>query len=169
MPNMIGSAPNCRPECTVSTDCPSSDTCINQRCVDPCPGSCASNTNCRVVNHSPVCGCIEGFTGNAFTNCLPITVFGKSNLKFPTIQLETIMMQLFRFLLVSFSGLKCRLSGNYGFCIQPNLLDIIFSYEMAHGFLFYIKNVGTRLKVTIRNPLLSFWFLLLRVVKEMGR
>lgn len=77
MPNMIGSAPNCRPECTVSSDCQSDRTCINQKCVDPCPGSCAPNANCRVVNHSPVCGCLEGFTGDAFRDCRPVAAVGK--------------------------------------------------------------------------------------------
>lgn len=75
--NMIGSAPNCRPECIISSDCPSSLTCVNQKCQDPCPGTCGSNSECRVVNHSPVCTCASGFTGNAFSDCRPIPVVGK--------------------------------------------------------------------------------------------
>jgi len=93
--NMIGSAPNCRPECTVSTDCPSNHACINQKCVDPCPGSCALNTNCRVVNHSPVCGCIEGYTGDAFSSCRPIAAVGKSMIQYGNIALR--LMKLWRF------------------------------------------------------------------------
>jgi len=93
--NMIGSAPNCRPECTVSTDCPSNHACINQKCVDPCPGSCALNTNCRVVNHSPVCGCIEGYTGDAFSSCRPIAAVGKSMIQYGNIAL--LLMKLWRF------------------------------------------------------------------------
>lgn len=30
----------CRPECTMNTDCSPQKTCINNRCVDPCPGTC---------------------------------------------------------------------------------------------------------------------------------
>ena len=75
--NMIGTAPNCRPECIVSSDCPSNSACINQRCVDPCPGSCSANADCRVVNHSPVCSCIDGYQGDAFRDCRPVPVVGK--------------------------------------------------------------------------------------------
>ena len=74
---MIGSVPNCRPECVLSSDCPSNQACINQKCIDPCPGTCASNADCRVVNHSPVCNCATGYTGDAFSNCLPIPAVGK--------------------------------------------------------------------------------------------
>ena len=77
LPNMIGSAPNCRPECLVSSDCPSQSTCINQKCIDPCSGTCASNSDCRVVNHSPVCTCTVGYTGNGFTDCRPVPAVGK--------------------------------------------------------------------------------------------
>ena len=80
--NMIGTAPNCRPECILSSDCPSAQACVNQRCVDPCPGSCGSNAECQVVNHSPVCSCVQGFTGNAFVDCRPVPVIGKNQLTF---------------------------------------------------------------------------------------
>ena len=77
LPNMIGSAPNCRPECLVSSDCPPLSACINQKCVDPCPGTCASNADCRVINHSPICNCASGFTGDGFKDCHPMPVVGK--------------------------------------------------------------------------------------------
>ena len=77
--NMIGSAPNCRPECILNSDCPASSACVNQKCVDPCPGTCGSNSECRVVNHSPVCSCAAGYTGNAFNDCRPVPVVGKMN------------------------------------------------------------------------------------------
>ena len=76
---MIGSAPNCRPECILNSDCPASSACVNQKCVDPCPGTCGSNSECRVVNHSPVCSCATGYTGNAFNDCRPVPVVGKMN------------------------------------------------------------------------------------------
>jgi hypothetical protein len=74
LPNMIGVVPNCRPECIINSDCPSSRACINMRCVDPCPGSCGPNTECRVIGHTPTCTCASGFTGNAFEGCQRIPV-----------------------------------------------------------------------------------------------
>jgi hypothetical protein len=37
--NYIGSPPNCRPECTQSSECASHLACISLKCVDPCPGN----------------------------------------------------------------------------------------------------------------------------------
>lgn len=71
-PNYIGQPPNCRPECVVNTDCPSTQACIREKCRDPCPGSCGFNAECRVQNHIPICTCIAGFTGDAFTECKTI-------------------------------------------------------------------------------------------------
>lgn len=65
----IGSPPNCRPECTIHPDCPSNKACINERCRDPCAGSCGLNAICSVFNHIPVCTCTEGYTGDPFSNC----------------------------------------------------------------------------------------------------
>lgn len=69
LPNYIGSPPGCRPECTVSTECPHDKACINQKCGDPCPGSCGLNANCQVIKHSPICSCQSGHTGDPFTRC----------------------------------------------------------------------------------------------------
>lgn len=82
--NMIGSAPNCRPECSISSDCPSNQACINQKCIDPCPGSCASNAECRVVSHRPVCSCLTGYSGNGFDECRPVPVVGKISVLLPS-------------------------------------------------------------------------------------
>lgn len=68
----MGSPPGCRPECVVSSECSYDKACVNQKCVDPCPGVCGSNAECRVNNHSPICSCSHGYTGNAFTRCYPI-------------------------------------------------------------------------------------------------
>lgn len=65
----MGSAPNCRPECTINSECPSNLACIQMKCKDPCPGSCGINALCSVINHIPVCTCQEGFIGDPFTNC----------------------------------------------------------------------------------------------------
>lgn len=69
LPNYIGRAPNCRPECTINAECPGNLACQNERCKDPCPGSCGSFTTCIVLKHAPVCQCISGYTGDPFTGC----------------------------------------------------------------------------------------------------
>lgn len=65
----IGSPPSCRPECSVSSDCSSMTACLNQRCIDPCPGTCGLNARCQVILHSPICSCSDGFTGDPFIKC----------------------------------------------------------------------------------------------------
>lgn len=72
LPNYIGSPPGCRPECVVSSECPQNRACLNQKCVDPCPGPCGLNTRCEVINHSPICSCRQGFTGDPFSRCFAI-------------------------------------------------------------------------------------------------
>lgn len=72
-PGFVGSAPACRPECVVSSECSLDKACVNQKCVNPCtPNVCGQNSNCRVNNHSPICTCRDGFIGNPFTVCSPI-------------------------------------------------------------------------------------------------
>ena len=68
-PNYIGVPPECRPECILSSECKSHLACVNQKCQDPCPGSCGVNAQCHVLNHIPVCTCMDGFTGDPFTQC----------------------------------------------------------------------------------------------------
>lgn len=72
LPDYIGRAPNCRPECTSNQECPANLACINERCKDPCPGSCGNSAYCSVVMHSPVCSCDNGFTGDPFSGCYPV-------------------------------------------------------------------------------------------------
>lgn len=72
LPEYTGSPPGCRPECVVSAECPANKACINQKCVNPCPSPCGLNTNCEVLNHSPICACKQGFTGDPFTRCFPV-------------------------------------------------------------------------------------------------
>lgn len=66
-----GVPPNCRPECYSNSDCSSQLACINQKCKDPCPGSCGINTECRAISHTPMCVCASGFTGDPFVRCIP--------------------------------------------------------------------------------------------------
>lgn len=67
-----GVPPLCRPECTISSDCRQNQACSNQKCIDPCPGTCGVNAKCQVINHNPICSCPSGYTGNAFINCYQI-------------------------------------------------------------------------------------------------
>lgn len=72
LPTYIGSPPNCRPECVVSSECPQNKACVSQKCIDPCPGTCGLHTQCNVKNHSPICSCLAGYTGDPFTRCYQI-------------------------------------------------------------------------------------------------
>lgn len=67
--NYYGQPPNCRPECVVNSDCSLTKSCKNERCRDPCPGSCGPNAECKTINHSPVCYCLPGFNGDPFSGC----------------------------------------------------------------------------------------------------
>lgn len=68
-PNYLGSPPSCRPECLVSSECSQQTACIKQKCKNPCEGVCGQNTECRVINHSPVCSCRSQYTGDPFSHC----------------------------------------------------------------------------------------------------
>lgn len=72
LPNFSGSPPNCRPECVINSECQSNMACINEKCRDPCPGSCGLNALCQVTNHNSICYCPEGYTGNSFEVCRPL-------------------------------------------------------------------------------------------------
>lgn len=62
----------CRPECVLSSECPRNLACIQQKCTDPCPGTCGTNAICDVVNHIAMCHCPDRMTGNAFVQCTPV-------------------------------------------------------------------------------------------------
>lgn len=59
----------CRPECVVNSDCQRNKACMNNKCRDPCPGTCGQNADCGVVNHLATCSCRPGFTGDPFSFC----------------------------------------------------------------------------------------------------
>lgn len=90
--NYIGAPPNCRPECIVSSECAPNKACINQKCKDPCPGTCGINARCQVVNHNPVCSCEIGYTGDPFISC---TKERKHALDFPFIGWYLCFLSIF--------------------------------------------------------------------------
>jgi hypothetical protein len=59
----------CRPECMTSAECPLDLVCEGLKCISPCPKACGINTECRVINHNPMCTCKQGFTGDPFSIC----------------------------------------------------------------------------------------------------
>ena len=59
----------CRPECVSNNDCSREKACVNNKCIDPCPGVCGLNAECRVTNHAPACYCFAGYTGNPLSSC----------------------------------------------------------------------------------------------------
>lgn len=67
--NYIGRPPNCRPECTINAECPGNLACVNEKCRDPCPGSCGIYATCNTVKHVPQCVCQNGYTGDPFSGC----------------------------------------------------------------------------------------------------
>lgn len=71
-PSYFGTPPNCRPECTVNSECDATKSCINKKCNNPCIDSCGRNSECRVVNHAPICSCRQGFSGDPFITCSPV-------------------------------------------------------------------------------------------------
>lgn len=83
LPGFLGAPPNCHPECIVNRDCSTTEACNKQKCVDPCIGACGTNADCRVINHSPVCTCLPGYTGEPFVRCNRIPVGKNKKSYFP--------------------------------------------------------------------------------------
>lgn len=66
----IGTPPSCRPECIITSDCAQDKACINQKCRDPCPGTCGISARCTVINHNAICSCSPGQVGDPFIRCI---------------------------------------------------------------------------------------------------
>ena len=69
-PTYIGAPPQCRPECVVNAECANHLACIQEKCVDPCPGKCGINAQCSVRNHDPKCTCLPGYNGDPYSRCV---------------------------------------------------------------------------------------------------
>ena len=61
-------------ECNYHSDCSPSDACFNHKCVDPCSLSnvCGHGADCSPLNHSAVCTCQPGGTGDPNLGCTPV-------------------------------------------------------------------------------------------------
>ena len=61
----------CKPyECLTDPECPTTLSCRNEKCVDPC--DCAANADCEAKNHRGICTCRPGYTGDPyFQGCKP--------------------------------------------------------------------------------------------------
>lgn len=91
----VGAPPTCRPECVISSDCPKNEACTNQKCRDPCPGSCGRNTICNVINHNPICVCRPGMTGDPFINCFPLRKRYSSKIFYKILTSQTVFRNLY--------------------------------------------------------------------------
>lgn len=60
---------SCKPECLINSDCPSNLACYQNKCHDPCPGTCGINAYCNVINHIPSCSCPEEHFGDPYKIC----------------------------------------------------------------------------------------------------
>ncbi len=61
-------------ECLTDPECPTTLTCQNEQCVDPC--KCARNADCSARNHRGICTCQPGFTGDPYgVACVPSKAF----------------------------------------------------------------------------------------------
>ena len=82
-PNHIGNPYDfCRPyECLSDPDCPTTQKCENEKCVDPC--QCARFADCSPRNHRGYCTCIPDYTGDPYgVACTPSKLSEKAFNKF---------------------------------------------------------------------------------------
>lgn len=96
LPNYIGIAPNCRPECSINAECPGNLACQHEKCIDPCPGSCGFNAECSVAHHVALCNCLPGHTGDPFSGCSFIErKLLRTHSSDPTIRLRLLNINFF--------------------------------------------------------------------------
>ena len=65
---------SCGPECTLNSDCRQHQRCVNQKCINACPGHCPPSAECNVINHKPRCSCPPMMTGNPESQCSYIPI-----------------------------------------------------------------------------------------------
>lgn len=59
----------CKPECILNSDCPSNLACTQNKCHNPCLGTCGINALCQVINHFPACTCPNQYQGDPYKLC----------------------------------------------------------------------------------------------------
>lgn len=72
-------------ECNYHSDCGPSHACFDNKCVDPCsvPNVCGQGADCSSLNHSAVCTCQPGGTGDPNLGCTPVQ-YCKTDSQCPT-------------------------------------------------------------------------------------
>ncbi|KAK5638840.1 hypothetical protein RI129_013135 [Pyrocoelia pectoralis] len=58
-----------RGECADDNECPDHQACFEYKCQNPCRGQCGANAVCNSRKHVAVCTCLEGYNGDALSNC----------------------------------------------------------------------------------------------------
>jgi len=58
-----------RGECGSSGECGSHQACVNYECRDACTAQCGVNADCRAQDHTAICSCPHGYTGDALVQC----------------------------------------------------------------------------------------------------
>lgn len=65
--------------CKDNNDCIQTEACLMGFCIDPCQlrEACASNANCQVKMHRPICTCPKNMLGNPAINCTTLDLSKK--------------------------------------------------------------------------------------------
>jgi hypothetical protein len=53
--------------CEANSQCTLEQACHSTQCIDPC--NCGANALCRVYQHTPLCYCPAGYSGNPDARC----------------------------------------------------------------------------------------------------
>lgn len=63
-----------RIQCLENHECSQSQSCIDNKCIDPCslPNTCGQSAQCISENHVALCACHPGTTGNPLLGCIPL-------------------------------------------------------------------------------------------------
>lgn len=64
-------------KCFRHTDCSPTLSCIQSRCINPCPDFCPANADCKINDHILTCACKAGFSGDNYRYCSKIEQDGK--------------------------------------------------------------------------------------------
>lgn len=91
----LGNPPTCRPECIVNSECRLNEACSNQKCINPCTGTCGIGAKCNVINHRPICSCAPGLTGDPFTRCHETRKHTSNSVSYVRTRLRHLIFDLF--------------------------------------------------------------------------